>query len=104
MPRPEPLSATRVRVPASVHEPFEVYRNGVRQTEYEDFEQQGTTLVFTTPLDKEGRLGVWRWLAGAFGLCTYRDNDIIDVRYEADGRPRVAHDLPFDAPSADAEG
>ena len=102
MPRREPLSATRVRLPAGVDEPFEVYRNGVRQTEDTDFERHGTTLVFTTPLHKEGRLGFWRWLAGAFGIGTYRDNDVIDVRYETDGRPRVAHDLPFAAPSADA--
>jgi hypothetical protein len=99
----ESITATRVRLPAGVDEPFEVYRNGVRQAEDEDFERDGEVLVFRTTPNKEGRLGFWRWLAGAFGIGTYRDNDVIDVRYELDGRPRMAHDLPFDAPSADAE-
>ena len=102
MARHEPLVATRVRLPAGVDEPFDVYRNGVRQTEDQDFELQGATLIFNTPLHKEGRLGFWRWLVGAFGIGTYRDNDIIDVRYEIDGHPQVAHHLPFDAPSTDA--
>jgi hypothetical protein len=92
----ESISATRVRLPPGVDEPFEVYRNGVRQSEDEDFEQDGALLVFSTPLHKEGRLGFWRWLGGAFGIGTYRDNDVVDVRYELDGRPQVAHDLPFD--------
>jgi hypothetical protein len=102
MARPETLTTTRVRLPAGIDEPFEVYRNGVRQTEDHDFERHGTDLVFTQPLRKEGRLGLWRWLAGAFGIGTYRDNDVIDVRYEVDGRPQVAHDLPFGAPSPES--
>jgi hypothetical protein len=98
MARREPISATRVLLPARVDEPFEVYRNGVRQTEDEDYEHRGGVLVFSTPLHKEGSLGFWRWLAGAFGVGTYRDNDVVDVRYELDGSARVAHDLPLDAP------
>jgi hypothetical protein len=32
----------------------------------------------------------WRWLVGAFGIGTYRQDDSVDVRYERDGRGRVA--------------
>jgi hypothetical protein len=72
-----------------------VYRNGVRQVEGDDYTREGPLLEFRKPLCKEGRLGVWRWLIGAFGVGTYRDNDIVDVRYELDGSPHVAHDLPL---------
>ena len=90
---------TRVRLPAGVDEPFDVYRNGVPQAEWEDFTREGRILEFREPLRKEGRLGFWRWLMGAFGVGTYRDNDVVDVRYELDGSLTVAHDLPLEDPS-----
>ena len=90
---------TRVRLPAGVDEPFDVYRNGVLQLEDEDFTCEGRVLEFREPLRKEGRLGVWRWLIGAFGVGTYRANDVVDVRYELEGDPRLAHDLPLDLPA-----
>jgi hypothetical protein len=90
---------TRVRLPAAIDEPFDVYRNGVPQADGEDFTREGRILEFRQPLRKEGRLGVWRWLVGAFGVGTYRDNDVVDVRYERNGNPMVAHDLPLDEPS-----
>jgi hypothetical protein len=90
---------TRVRLPAAVEEPFDVYRNGVQQAEGEDFVREGRVLEFRKPLLNEGRLGLWRWLAGAFGIGTYRENDVVDVRYERDGKPMVAHDLPTHEPS-----
>ena len=49
-------------------------------------------LIFDRPLAKEGLLGfcpVW----GAWGIGTYRKNDQIDVTWEVDGHPRVAHAL-----------
>jgi hypothetical protein len=88
-----------VRLPARIEEPFDVYRNGVRQVEGDDYTHEGSFLEFGKPLRKEGPLGVWRWLVGAFGVGTYRDNDIVDVRYELDGYPHVAHDLPLSDPS-----
>ena len=36
----------------------------------------------------------WRWFLGAWGVGTYRQNDSVDVRYDApDGTPRVAEGL-----------
>ena len=47
---------------------------------------RGASLVFERELRKEGRLGLWRWFLGAWGIGTYRQNDSVDVRYEAGGR------------------
>jgi hypothetical protein len=71
-----------VRLPAGVREPFEVYVNGVRQEPGADYERRGRALLFDRPLAKEGRLGFWRWLMGAFGIGTYRKDDQVDVAYE----------------------
>jgi hypothetical protein len=88
-----------VRLPSGVREPFEVYVNGVRQQQGADFERRGGRLVFKRPLAKEGSLGFWRWFWGAFGIGTYRKNDQVDVAYEVDGRPVVAHALDIEPPS-----
>ena len=40
------------------------------------------------------RVSGWRWLLGAFGVGTYRQNDSVDIRYTLDGRPMVAEGLP----------
>jgi hypothetical protein len=90
----------RVRLPAGVRPPFEVYVNGVRQRPHADFEYRDPpgVLLFDRPLAKEGSLGFWRWLIGAFGIGTYRRNDTVDVTYEVGGRPMVAHALDIEPP------
>lgn len=88
----------RVRLPAAIRPPFEVYLNGVRQQEGRDFEHRDGVLLFDRPLAKEGRLGPWRWFLGAWGIGTYRKNDTVDVRYELGGRTHVAHALDIEAP------
>jgi hypothetical protein len=85
-----------------VRPPFEVYVNGVRQVEGRDFERAGDLLLFDRPLEKEGRLGFWRWFIGAFGIGTYRRNDTVDIRYERQGRPLVAHALEIEPPPTSA--
>lgn len=96
---------TRVPLPAAVRPPFEVFRNGVRQREGADYDLRGLEIVFRDLLVKEGRLGFWRWFLGAWGIGTYRRNDVIDLSYTADGRPRIAHDVPFEtAPEPAAPG
>jgi hypothetical protein len=87
-----------VQLPASVREPFEVFINGVRQERGRDYEVRGRVLIFDRPLAKEGRLGFWRWFWGAWGIGTYRKNDQIDVAWQVDGRPRVAHALDIEPP------
>jgi hypothetical protein len=80
--------------------PFQVYVNGVLQREGADFEHRDGDLLFERPLAREGRLGPWRWFLGAWGIGTYRPNDTVDVRYELEGRPMVAHALEPEAPDS----
>jgi hypothetical protein len=95
-----PGDAWIVHLPADVVDPFEVYVNGVRQREGSDFEVVGRDLVFGRPLEKEGRLGFFRWASIFLGIAgTYRRNDVIDVVYERGGRRQVATDLPVSGPA-----
>jgi hypothetical protein len=87
-----------VRLPPGVREPYEVYINGVRQQPGRDYEVRGLVLVFDRPLAKEGRLGFWRWFWGAWGIGTYRKNDQVDITWQVDGRPRVAHAVDIEPP------
>ncbi len=88
------LRPTRVELPADASRPFEVYLNGVRQREGDDFRVRGRTLVFERELRREGRLGFWRWASMIIGVAgTYRQNDSVDVVYERAGRRHVATGL-----------
>ncbi len=88
---------TRVRLPADVVRPFEVFVNGVPQEEGSDFRIEGRTLVFERELKSEGKLGIWRWASIFVGIAgTYRQNDSVDVVYERGGRRVVATKLPLE--------
>lgn len=91
-----------VVLPRGVREPYTVFVNGVRQRAGTDYVVEGRTLVFFRPLAKEGRLGAWRWFLGAWGIGTYRKNDQVDVAWEVDGSPRVAHALEIVPPASAA--
>jgi len=96
-PRTGPNVGTRVRLPADVMRPFEVYVNGVLQLEGTDFQIEGRTLVFSEQLRTEGNLGFWRWLSMWVGVAgTYRQNDSVDVAYKRNGKPVVATKLPLE--------
>lgn len=84
---------TRVPLPPGVRSPFTVFVNGVRQEPGRDYEVAGGVLVFRAELVQEGKLGFWKWLRGAFGVGTYGRNDVIDVAWEDNGTPRLAHGL-----------
>ena len=87
------MPESRVKLPPEVREPYTVFVNGVRQQPGRDYRVRGGELVFAADMAKEGRLGFWRWFWGAFGIGTYRKNDQVDIAWEVDGRPRVAHAL-----------
>jgi hypothetical protein len=95
-----------VRLPrdVDVYDDFEVYVNGVPQRQDVDFHIDGHTLVFDRELRKD-RISGWRWLLGAWGVGTYRQDDTVDVRFQANGEPCLAHDLTItladDEPAAD---
>lgn len=85
-----------MQLPSGVGESFDVFVNGVRQEPGRDFRREGDELVFERPLAREGRLGFWRWLSIFLGVAgTYRQNDSVDVVYEAGGRRVVATALPL---------
>src|SRR3954470_12060208 len=87
---------TRVQLPAGVGSHFQVFLNGVPQQAGRDFRREGDELVFEARLAQEGRLGFWRWLSLFLGVAgTYRQNDSVDVVYEAGGRRVVASGLPL---------
>jgi hypothetical protein len=90
------MTRSKVRLPRGVREPYEVYLNGVSQRLGVDFTVREGSLVFEQDLRKD-RINGWRWLLGAWGVGTYRQNDSVDVRYEAaDGSPRVAEGLEIE--------
>lgn len=92
-----------VRLPADVdvYDEFDVYVNGVRQHQDVDYRVDGNTLVFERPL-RTDRISGWRWLLGAWGVGTYRQDDTVDVRYTSDGETRLAHALAITAIDDDA--
>jgi hypothetical protein len=91
------MSRSRVPLPRDVREPYEVYLNGVRQQLGVHYTVREGALIFDRELRKDHISG-WRWLLGAWGVGTYRQNDSVDVRYEAaDGSPRVAEALEIEA-------
>ena len=93
------MAETRIKLPSYVSAPFEVFLNGVPLTG-DDFKVVGGTLVINRELVKEGKLGFWRWFWGAWGIGSYRKNDIVDVRYSRDGVAKILHDVEFEGASA----
>jgi hypothetical protein len=92
----EVAERTRVHLPAAVGTEFQVFVNGVFQQPGSDYRREGGELVFNRSLAREGRLGFWRWLSMFLGVAgTYRQNDSVDVVYEAGGRRQVAAGLPI---------
>jgi hypothetical protein len=87
-----------VRLPSDVRSPFEVYVNGVRQVLGTDYQVRDGVLCFERRLAKDA-ISKKRWLIGAFGVGTYRQNDSVDVRYETDRGVRLAEGLPIEEPA-----
>jgi hypothetical protein len=88
----------RVQLPSGVRSPFEVYVNGVRQELGADYKISGGQLLFERELVRQ-KLGGWAWFIGFWGIGTYKRNDDVDIRYELEGQPTVAHALEIIPPS-----
>jgi hypothetical protein len=90
-----------VPLPRAAAPPYRVFVNGVPQTEGVDYEVRGHTLSFSRHLEKEGKLGFWRWFAMFMALFgTYRKNDSVDVEYAVGDRRRLAVGLDIVPPAA----
>jgi hypothetical protein len=95
-------SYSKVRLPREVRSPYEVFVNGVPQRLGEDYSVRDGCLIFKRELRKD-KISGWRWLLGAWGVGTYRQDDSVDVRYDApDGSPRVVTALEIEPPVAPA--
>lgn len=89
---------TRVRLPADVRRPFEVFVNGVPQQEGVDYVVQGGELRFTRTLVAEGRLGARKWTSMLLGINgSYGRDDNVDVVYAVGGQRRVAPKLKLES-------
>ncbi|MDQ6841917.1 MAG: hypothetical protein M3025_05780 [Actinomycetota bacterium] len=86
------MAESRVRLPAGIRSPFEVYVNGVPQELGRDYRVRSGELVFARELVQQ-KLGLRAWLLGFWGIGTYKRNDEVDIRYEVQGRPMVAQGL-----------
>jgi len=97
------VAGTKVQLPTGVEPPFEVYVNGVRQNEGDDYEVRGRTLRFGRALAQEGKLGFWRWLSMALSIAgSYGKNDSVDLHYNLHGKRQVA--VGLDIELLDSEG
>lgn len=88
----------RVKLPSGVRSPFEVYVNGVRQELGVDYQISSGELLFERELVSQ-KLGAWAWFLGFWGIGTYKRNDEVDIRYERDGAPMVAHATEITPPA-----
>jgi len=79
------MTKSRVTLPRGVRGGYEVYVNGVPQQLGTDYTVREGALVFERELRKD-KISGWRWLLGAWGVGTYRQDDSVDVR-----------DVPLDA-------
>jgi hypothetical protein len=85
------MTCSIVRLPPDLDtDDFEVYVNGVQQEPGVDYYLDGRNLIFDRALRKD-HVSRWRWLLGAWGVGTYRQDDTVDIRYEVDGEVRLKH-------------
>jgi hypothetical protein len=92
-----------VPLPRGACPPIDVFVSGVPQRQGVDYDleprSEGDVLAFRQPLQREGRLGFWRWTLMFFSIAgTYRRDDSVDVRYTLHGEPRVATGLEIVPP------
>jgi hypothetical protein len=92
---PEPVTGTRLALPAGAHPPFHVYVNGVEQAEGTDFAVEGGAIRFTRPLATERREGLWKKLVmSTAGIGFYAKADAVDVHFaDGAGMPGVVSGL-----------
>jgi hypothetical protein len=91
-----------VRIPSGAEPPFDVFVNGVRQEPGRDYEIERNRLIFSKHLEKEGKLGFWRWLSMALSIAGfYGKNDSVDLHYNLHGKRQVAVGLDIELLDSD---
>jgi hypothetical protein len=86
------VNGSRITLPADVTRPFQVFVNGLEQTEGSDFELRGSQLVFAEELVPPERHSAKTYARLMFwGRYEKRHN--VDVVYAVNGRRTVASGL-----------
>jgi len=94
VPKGSVAAGRRVRLPSGAEPPIVVYVNGVPQTEGDDYRIEGSEVVFSRPIVKEGKLGAIRWLSMLIGVVgSYRKHETVDVEYRRGGQVKLASDV-----------
>jgi hypothetical protein len=89
--------SSAVKIPRGAEPPYDVFVNGVEQKPGDDYVVEGDRLVFSRELEKEGKLGFWRWLSMALSIAgSYGRNDSVDLHYTLGGRRQVAVGLDIE--------
>jgi hypothetical protein len=89
--------SSAVKMPRGAEPPYDVFVNGVEQKPGADYVVEGDRLVFSRKLEKEGKLGFWRWLSMALSIAgSYGRNDSVDLHYTLGGRRQVAVGLDIE--------
>lgn len=71
--------------------------NGVQQTPRKDYVVEGDRVIFPRYLEKEGKLGFWRWASMALAIAgSYGRNDSVDIHYTLHGKRQVAVGLDIE--------
>ncbi len=103
IPKGSYAAGERVQIPAGAEPPFTVFINGIEQVEGQDYNLEGSEVVFTRPIIKE-QMNTGRWLAMYLGLFgTYRKDEKVDLQFTRNGKVELIPDLPL-VPYPDAEG
>lgn len=91
-----------VQLPRGAEPPYEVYVNGVRQVPRKDYVIEDGRVVFPRYLEKEGKLGFWRWASMALAIAgSYGRNDSVDIHYSLHGTRQVAVGLDIELLDSD---
>ena len=96
------VTRSAVRLPRGAEPPIDVFVNGVAQSAGQDYVIEGDRLIFAKHLEKEGKLGFWRWLSMALSIAgSYGKNDSVDVHYNLHGKRQVAVGLDIELLDSD---
>jgi hypothetical protein len=96
------MNGSRIRLPADVSRPFQVFVNGVEQVEGTDYEVAGAELVFGQNLVPPERHTA-RTYARLMFWGRYDKRHSVDVIYTVDGARRVATALEILPPAQASE-
>jgi hypothetical protein len=94
------MTGSRVRLPDGVSRPFQVFVNGVEQTEGGDFTIAGAWIVFAQeliPPKQDNARSVFR----GFFYGRYRTEHVVDLACHVGGQAHVFSRLPIEAPAGE---